>query len=167
MSKYVWKACHKGHNRFMKNTRVELATFTQCIDHILATKSSRYPTAKLSLPYPTPRASRQICGLQWDRDSDSLPVFDGLCQSLSSERKGRQLYWVYNAWSSRPMITPCMSHIQNSHGILSRFPLKGGGRGGRYFSFKVVLSLGLSTHWKAWQLQPAESRSGPRCVLGF
>lgn len=126
MYKYAWKTCHKGHNRFMKNTRVDLATFTQCIDHILATKSSWYPTAKLSLLYPTPRASRQICGLQWDGDSDSLSVFDGLCQSLSFERKGRQLYWVYNAWSSRPMITPCMSHIQNSHGILSRFPLKGG-----------------------------------------
>lgn len=57
------------------------------------------------------------------------------------------------------MITPSISHVQDSHGILSRFPLKGEER--RIFLlFKVVLSLGLSTHWKAWQLQPAEAPSG-------
>lgn len=34
------------------------------------------------------------------------------------------------------------------------------GRGGRYFSFKVVLSPGLSARRRAWQLQPAEPPSG-------
>lgn len=58
-----------------------------------------------------------------------------------------------------PMITPSINHIQDSHGILSRFPLKGEER-------RIFLLLKWSYHsgcrlaWKVWQLQPAEAPSG-------
>lgn len=57
----------------MQHSLIVLITFT----------SSRYPTAELILPHSVLRASRQMYGSQWYRDSDNLSVFDGLCQSLS------------------------------------------------------------------------------------
>lgn len=56
---------------------VELTTFIQCIDCLLATIAVDIPQQSLVFLIQVLRASRQICGLEWDRDN--LSVFDGLC----------------------------------------------------------------------------------------
>lgn len=100
-----------------RNTNVELATCAQCIDHLLVTIADDIPEQSLFVLIQCWRKSRQIYGLQWDRGSDKLSDFDGVCPS--------QLYGICYVQSSHLMIAQCMSHTQNSHAILSRFPLRG------------------------------------------
>lgn len=123
--KYVLKALHEGHYRSMRKH--------DCITHNIHSMywsltchySSWYTPVELIIPYPVLRASRQICGLQWDGNNDSLSVFDGFWQSLGFEQRETVTALSLLLLKQPPLITPSVSHIQDSHGILSRFPLKG------------------------------------------
>lgn len=134
--------------------------FIQCIDRLLANYYIWYLTLMLLPPYPALWVSRQICGLEWDRNSDSLCVSKDWCQTHGprDEWKNDCIEFII-FFGQPPMITPSINHIQDSHGILSRFPLKGEER-------RIFLLLKWSYHsgcrlaWKAWQLQPAEAPSG-------
>jgi len=50
--------------------------------------------------------------------------FDGLCQSLGHEQSETVTVLSLLLLNQPPVIAPSISHIQDSHGILSRFPLK-------------------------------------------
>lgn len=106
------------------NMRVELATFTQCIDRLLATIAVDILQRSLFFLIQC-RGHQGRCVAYSGTATVTTSLFLMACASHWASNGGRQLYWVYYAWSSHQMITPSMSHIQNSRGILSRFPLKG------------------------------------------
>lgn len=134
----------------MKTKRYQ---YSQCMDHIL------YVLA-------TDIHQQSFISLIRGEPATAPLVLDDLCQSLGSGRgvgegRGRQLLLSSEQpWSSRADDhNPAWATTQKQPWHFKQIS-SWRGRGGRYFSFKVVLSPGLSARRRAWQLQPAEPPSG-------
>lgn len=123
---------------------------------LLCFSSSWYETYSSLLSVDSIKAD--IWAIVGQKQWQPFCFFDGLCQLLSHEQSKTVTVLSLLPLNQTWMIAPSIGEIQDSHGILSRFPFKEEEK--RAFSFKVVLSLWLSTQWKAWQLRPTETLSG-------
>lgn len=107
------------------NTAVRLKIFIRCTDCSLAAIAADISARGVSSCFDRGLHQGRYAGYSGGENRDKPSVSDGLCQSPGREQSKTVGALSLLLLKLPPAIAASVSQIQDSHGILRRFPLKG------------------------------------------